>query len=84
MKRTEISYGVYLYGWSVAQTIVYAVDKYRIRFRPLEPFAMTMAGTGPLALASWHFAEHPALRLKKAKPVGTSIEISGSGSFASL
>lgn len=75
---------MYLYGWSVAQTIVYAVDKYRIRFRPLELFAMTMAGTVQLVLASWRFVEHPALQLKKAKPVGESIEISGSGSFASL
>ncbi len=59
--RTDISYGVYLYGWPVQQ-VAFA----------LFPAAGALALLGPslaitilIGLASWHGVEAPALRLKR-------------------
>ncbi|MFN7645740.1 MAG: acyltransferase family protein [Burkholderiales bacterium] len=62
----DLSYGVYVYGWPVAQMIAYASLSHS--GRPPAPFPMfllTMIGTLPLALASWHGIEKPALSLKR-------------------
>jgi peptidoglycan/LPS O-acetylase OafA/YrhL len=32
---------------------------------PIEMFVLTMLATAPLALASWHLVEKPALSLKR-------------------
>lgn len=61
--KTDISYGVYIYGWPASQVLVHL-------FQPLHPmslFALTMIFTAPIALVSWKVVEQPALRLKAFK-----------------
>jgi peptidoglycan/LPS O-acetylase OafA/YrhL len=57
----DLSYGVYLYGFPVAQTLSWA-------FGQNLPFAAHVFGTLALSLmlafASWHLVEKPALSLK--------------------
>jgi peptidoglycan/LPS O-acetylase OafA/YrhL len=53
----DLSYGAYLYGWPVAQTIVHHAPG-------LSPVALalaSMAAVLPFAWASWHLVERPAL-----------------------
>ncbi len=63
--RNDISYGVYLYGFPMAQllALVGAAD----HGMPLY-IALTMAGVVPLAAASWFLVEKPALRAKNWWP----------------
>jgi|OM-RGC.v1.021973187 hypothetical protein len=54
----DISYGVYLYGWPVAQALV-------ALFGPLSPLALaalSLVAVLPVALLSWLAIERPALR----------------------
>ncbi|MDG3042515.1 acyltransferase family protein [Roseicyclus marinus] len=53
----DISYGVYIYGWPVMQTIVHLVPE----IGPLALAAASLAATLPFAIASWHLVERPAL-----------------------
>ncbi|NKX43583.1 acyltransferase [Roseibacterium sp. KMU-115] len=53
----DISYGVYIYGWPVAQTIVHLLPG----IGPVALAALSLAATLPLAIASWHLVERPAL-----------------------
>jgi peptidoglycan/LPS O-acetylase OafA/YrhL len=57
--RVDLSYGVYLYGWPVAQLFFYFSGQ-RLTSYPL--FFLSMAITLMLAYASWLFVERPALR----------------------
>ncbi len=66
----DLSYGLYIYGWPVEQTIEY--------LRPgaswWELFLLSMAATAAVAFLSWHLIEKRALSLKPrraatAKPV---------------
>ncbi|QYZ69224.1 acyltransferase family protein [Neotabrizicola shimadae] len=53
----DLSYGVYIYGWPVGQTLIHLVPG-------LSPAALavaTLAGVLPFAWASWTFVESPAL-----------------------
>ena len=60
--RRDLSYGVYIYGWSVAQLLaVYGLADDGL----LAYTALTVAGTLPLAWLSWTLVEEPALRLKR-------------------
>lgn len=58
--RGDISYGLYIYGWPVAQILVLAVPG----IGAMELAVLSVAGAGLLAAASWRFVEHPALKLK--------------------
>jgi peptidoglycan/LPS O-acetylase OafA/YrhL len=58
----DLSYGLYIYGWPVAQTIVHL----RPGLAPAELAALSLACTLPLAAASWHLVERPALRPARA------------------
>ncbi len=65
-RRTDISYGTYLYGWPIQQTLVFACPGIGVA---------TLMGTtlllAPLAgLASWCLVEKPALSLKSARRQG--------------
>ncbi|MBF9060907.1 hypothetical protein HKCCSP123_17125, partial [Rhodobacterales bacterium HKCCSP123] len=53
----DISYGVYIYGWPVAQVIVHLAPG----IGPIALAATSLAATLPFALASWHLVERPAL-----------------------
>ena len=66
----DLSYGLYIYGWPVEQTIAY--------LRPgaswWQLFLLSMLATGAVAFLSWHVVEKRALSLKprgaaRAKPV---------------
>jgi peptidoglycan/LPS O-acetylase OafA/YrhL len=61
-KRADISYGVYLYGFSVQQLLV------TFGFNSLGywPYAIiSLIATIPFGLASYYFVERPMLRLKR-------------------
>lgn len=53
----DISYGVYIYGWPVAQTVVHLAPG----IAPATLAAVSLAATLPFAIASWHLVERPAL-----------------------
>lgn len=61
IRKHDYSYGTYIYHWPVAQTLL-------LTFPGLPTLALlagTVALTGMFAIASWHFVERPALRLKQ-------------------
>ena len=58
-RRVDLSYGTYLYGWPVAQSLLYFSHQ---KVPPLALFLTTMVGTLLIAYASWHFVEAPVLR----------------------
>ncbi len=53
----DISYGVYIYGWPVAQMIVHLAPG----IGPVALAATSLVATLPFAIASWHLVERPAL-----------------------
>jgi peptidoglycan/LPS O-acetylase OafA/YrhL len=58
--NTDLSYGTYLYGWPVQQTL-------HALFPTLSPLALTgpsVAATLAVAALSWHLVEKPALSVK--------------------
>jgi len=60
--HTDLSFGVYLYGWPVGQLLV-------LGFGPLGVAAVTLLSLVlllPVAYLSWRFIEAPALRLRHA------------------
>ena len=57
----DLSYGVYLYGWPVAQIIQYI----RPTTTPLENTLAACLCSMLIALASWELVERPALSLKR-------------------
>lgn len=61
LNRTDISYGVYIYAFPVQQMIAQAGIA---REQPLLMIVLTTIAVVPLAYASWHLIERPALRLK--------------------
>ena len=57
-KRVDLSYGVYLYGWPVAQTLLYFTHQ---KLSPLPLFILAMPVTLLIAYASWRVVERPSL-----------------------
>ena len=57
----DISYGVYVYAFGVQQTVLWFVGK---AFPFFAGLLAAMVLTTLCAFASWHWIEHPALRLK--------------------
>ncbi len=56
--RADLSYGTYIYGWPVAQTVAHLAPSL-----PAPVLAVaSLAAVLPLAWASWHLVEAPALR----------------------
>ena len=60
--RTDLSYGVYLYGWPVQQTL--AVWGFQ-QFGVWAFLLASLAGAAGCAMLSWRFIEEPAMRLKR-------------------
>ena len=57
----DYSYGLYIYAFPIGQTLrLYFPD-----IQPLQLFPLVSLLTLGCAMLSWHFVEHPALRLKK-------------------
>jgi len=71
-KHGDFSYGVFLYGWPVAQLgIVYLGGG----INPIVLMLVTLAGAFGLAFASWHMVEKPCLNLKqRRKAVPLDVE----------
>lgn len=61
--RHDYSYGIYIYGFVVQQSLV-ALGLARWGFWPY--LAMSLAGASAAAMLSWHLVERPAMRLKDA------------------
>jgi peptidoglycan/LPS O-acetylase OafA/YrhL len=62
--RTDISYGVYIYGYPVATLLtIYGASQWGVTVYLLLTFAIV----APLALLSWFVVERPALRAKDAR-----------------
>ncbi|MEU0136564.1 acyltransferase [Streptomyces sp. NPDC006296] len=59
--RHDYSYGIYIYGFVVQQSLV-ALGLARWGFWPY--LAMSLAGALGAAVLSWHLVERPAMRLK--------------------
>ena len=67
--RTDISYGLYVYGFAVQQLLVLCAIALGVAGLPVAVFAaVSVAATVPFALASWFLVERPALRLKRMLP----------------
>lgn len=60
--RTDLSYGIYVFGWPVGQMIAGALPG--IGWLPL--LGLNLALVIPLALLSWELVERPALSLKRS------------------
>ncbi|MEU0056415.1 acyltransferase [Streptomyces sp. NPDC006334] len=59
--RDDYSYGIYIYGFPVQQTLALLGGT---RWGIAAYLALTLVFTLLLAMASWHFVERPAMRLK--------------------
>ncbi len=70
--RGDISYGLYIYGWPVAQSIVLIAPE----LGPIELAAASLVAASMLAAASWHLIERPALDLKRIAVARPSTVIS--------
>ena len=63
-RKSDLSYGAYIYGWPVQQLLITFFPDIGIFPMLILPLAIV-----PLfALASWHWIEKPALRLKRFDP----------------
>jgi len=60
-KVGDLSYGLYIYGWPVAQALLY-VSGGALAWWQLFPLALALSAA--IAFLSWHLIEKPALRLK--------------------
>ncbi|MEX0286390.1 MAG: acyltransferase family protein [Paracoccaceae bacterium] len=58
----DYSYGLYIYGWPVAQTVVHLLPG----IGPIPLTALSLALTVPFSILSWHTVEHPTLTRRKA------------------
>jgi peptidoglycan/LPS O-acetylase OafA/YrhL len=71
----DYSYGTYLIAWPVQQTVMALVAPKS----PYVLFAVALPVTLLLAVASWHFVEGPALRLKgRASPPSAPLSTNAS------
>jgi len=69
--RHDLSYGTYIYAYPVQQVVIGTVPG----VRPLALFALSVAGTLPLAAASWWGVERPAQRLgRRWLPARRSVD----------
>jgi peptidoglycan/LPS O-acetylase OafA/YrhL len=61
-RRNDISYGMYVYGWPVEQTVRSLGAISHLWF-----VILSLVGTLPLATASWYLVERPAMRWRQSK-----------------
>lgn len=70
-RRHDISYGVYIYGFPMAQLLA-VVGAHELGM--LAYVVLTFAGTVPLAVGSWFLVERPAMRLRRRR-VAARVEL---------
>jgi peptidoglycan/LPS O-acetylase OafA/YrhL len=63
-RRVDLSYGVYLYGWPVAQVLLYVAHQ---KLTPWALFPLTLVITYIVAFLSWRLVEYPSLRAIKGR-----------------
>jgi peptidoglycan/LPS O-acetylase OafA/YrhL len=67
-RRNDISYGIYMYGYPVEQSVRY------FHFASQTVFTVvSILITVPIAAASWRFVERPAMRWRRDKPTTRAI-----------
>jgi len=71
----DLSYGLYIYGWPVEQTLLYLT---RGQLAWWQLFALALPLSAALAFLSWHLVEAPCLRLKPGAAPATK-EAGGRG-----
>ncbi|MEP2530372.1 acyltransferase [Shimia sp.] len=59
----DVSFGMYIYGWPVAQSIV----ALQPGIGPIALAVLSVIGTYPVALLSWQLVERPSLTRRRAK-----------------
>ena len=69
----DYSYGIYLYGFPIAQTLVATLSP--LRGHPLFLLVTGIPATFAFAALSWHFFEKPALRLKRYVTAGGASKV---------
>jgi len=69
LRHADLSYGIFLYGYVVQQTIAHFLPWSRHWYLN---FSIALPITAVVAAASWHFVERPALRLR---PYFTKVEV---------
>lgn len=62
-RKVDLSYGMYIYGWPIQQTLVAMIAGITI---PMV-FVLSFVFSSTVALASWNYIERPALRFKKSE-----------------
>jgi peptidoglycan/LPS O-acetylase OafA/YrhL len=62
-RHTDLSYGVYLYGWPIQQLLLFYLGQ---RLAPLSLFAAAIPATYIVAWISWNLIEEPCLRRVRA------------------
>jgi len=62
--RADLSYGIYIYGWPVGQTLLLCAPG----LGPVELAVLSLLVAGSLAALSWTLVEKPALALKRRLP----------------
>ena len=60
----DISYGLYIYGWPVEQTVMWLSGGHAAWW---QVFLIALPATSAIAFLSWHLVERPMLRLKPAR-----------------
>ncbi len=62
LEMGDYSYGIYLYGFPIQQSLLFAFPVFR------QSWPMLFSAAAPITIAfamlSWHWIERPALRLK--------------------
>lgn len=69
--HTDISYGVYLYGWPVQKLLLWTWPG----LSPWMLFALSVVGSAAAGWASWRLVEQPFLRLKSRPVPAAPVEI---------
>ncbi|GJH35704.1 acyltransferase [Paraburkholderia hospita] len=74
MFKDDISYGIYVFGWPVSQTIIYISQKHNWRMDVPVLLAATLVIVIPVSWASWRLIEKPFLSLKRKAPVPAAAQ----------
>ncbi|MEP7101584.1 MAG: acyltransferase [Burkholderiales bacterium] len=65
----DYSYGLYIYAWPIQQALIFAVPGLWVGWHILWSIVVTL----PLAAASWHLIEKPAMGLKRLRARAAAV-----------
>jgi peptidoglycan/LPS O-acetylase OafA/YrhL len=68
-RNGDYSYGIYIYGWPIQQSVLYLFPDHRNWWFN---FMISLPLTFAFAAASWHFVERPFLSLRKNFSYGST------------